>query len=87
MAVCGFIPSFRKEAKGIVLSFGANERTKENIHPYQGLPLYWEDANRELQKPPILCGFWYRGTRDECLMLPHMRNEGIKIFWEVLGYV
>ena len=33
MAVCGFIPSFRKEAKGIVLSFGANERTKENIHP------------------------------------------------------
>ena len=53
---------FWKEAKGYVLSFGANERTKENIHPHQGLPLYWEDANRELQKPPILCGFWQGGT-------------------------
>ena len=47
MAVCGLIPSFRKEAKGIVLSFGANERTKENIHPHQGLP-------------PILGGFKQR---------------------------
>ncbi len=45
----------------------AQRKNQRDIHPLQGLPLYGEDANRESQKPPILCGFWYRGTRDEFL--------------------
>jgi len=32
------LSSFRKEAKGNVLSFGAKERTKENIHPHHASP-------------------------------------------------
>ena len=54
VAVCDFIPSFRKETKGYVLSFGANERTKENIHLLQGLPLYWEDVIDYGQRPPYI---------------------------------
>ena len=42
------LPSFRKEAKGIVLFFGAKKRTKRNIHPLQGLPLYGEDATLKI---------------------------------------
>jgi len=30
--------SFRKEAKGYVLFFGAKKRTKRNIHPHQASP-------------------------------------------------
>ena len=45
---------FRKGAKGYVLSFGANERTKENIHPLQGLPLYGEDVIDYGQRPPYV---------------------------------
>ena len=34
VAVCGFYSFFEERNKeGSVLSFGANERTKENIHP------------------------------------------------------
>ena len=43
---------FEKEQKGLVLSFGAKERTKESIHPLQGLPLYGEDAIASGGKPP-----------------------------------
>ena len=32
MAVCGFIPSFRKEAKGYVHFLGARKRNQKNIH-------------------------------------------------------
>ena len=63
MAVCGLYSFFEERNKeGFVLSFGANERTKENIHPHQGLPLYGEDANEKSQKPSTFRGFEYRGT-------------------------
>ena len=42
------LSSFRKEAKGNVLFFGAKKRTKRNIHPLQGLPLYGEDATLKI---------------------------------------
>ena len=45
---------FRKGTKGNVLSFGANERTKESIHLPQGPSLYGGDATDNLGKPQIL---------------------------------
>jgi hypothetical protein len=47
-----------RNKEGPVRFLGARKKNQKNIHLLQGLPLYWEDANRELQKPPILCGFW-----------------------------
>jgi len=35
-------------------SFGANERTKENIHLLQDLPLYGEDVIDFGQRPPSI---------------------------------
>jgi hypothetical protein len=47
--------SSKKVTKKVsVLSFGANERTKENIHLLQGLPLYGEDVIDFGQRPPSL---------------------------------
>ena len=45
---------FRKGTKGNVLSFGANERTKESIHLPQGPSLYGGDATDNLGKPQII---------------------------------
>ena len=36
------------------ISFGANERTKENIHLLQDLPLYGEDVIDFGQRPPSI---------------------------------
>ena len=36
-----------------VLSFGANERTKENIHPWPNLSPIWDRLNCKSQKPLI----------------------------------
>ena len=38
----------RVNPRGIVLFFGAKKRTKRNIHPLQGLPLYGEDATLKI---------------------------------------
>ena len=47
-------PSLGHRPEQYVLSFGANERTKENIHPIQGLPLYGKDAIDFRWEPPCI---------------------------------
>ena len=45
------------------------------------LPPIWGGLNRRLQKPPIFCAFWYRGTRDDIFNAHFFskRNEPKKI--------
>ena len=45
---------FRKGTKGYVHFFGAKNRNQRNIHPLQGLPLYWEDATDSGQRPTFV---------------------------------
>ncbi len=40
-----------KREEGFVLFSGAEKRTKRDIHPLQGLPLYGEDAVPKLGRP------------------------------------
>ena len=68
--------SFRKEPKGNVLSFGAKERTKRNIHPPPSLPYMGELklGFAETANPPV---FWYRGTT-RYLFLYMLRQPSVR---------
>ena len=45
-------------------SLAQRKRTKRDIHPLKGLPLYGEDATRKVAEADDFSPFWYRGTRD-----------------------
>ena len=53
-----FFVFFPERTKGIlfIFSLAPRKRTKRGALPPR--PPSKGDANRELQKPPILCGFW-----------------------------